>query len=111
MKKLTKITWMVCWLLAAMTGFAQTGAPGKDSINNLVLAPGYTTTEWSAVPAYIKSGTGKQALILVPGMGFDGSVFADFMKANQKKYMMYAITIPGYGNTKAPPMPVTDTSY
>ena len=50
-------------------------------------------------------------MILVPGIGFDASIFSDFMAANINKYTMYAVTAPGYGETNAPPMPATDTSY
>lgn len=90
--------------------YSQTGT--KDSVvNNLVHRPEYKTSEWGSVPEYIKAGKGKQALILIPGIGFDASVFTDFMKANKNNYTMYAITIPGYGNTKAPPMPDTSISY
>ncbi|MEJ0033367.1 MAG: hypothetical protein WDO15_24870 [Bacteroidota bacterium] len=47
----------------------------------------------------------KPALILIPGIGFDSSVFSDFVERNKKSYTMYTVTIPGYGNTAAPAMP------
>lgn len=50
-------------------------------------------------------------MILVPGLGFDARVFEDFMKANENEFTMYAITIPGFGTTHAPPMPDTSVSY
>ncbi len=82
-----------------------------SSINNLVLPAGYTTSGYGAMPAYIKAGQGSQTLVLIPGLGFDASVFSDFMEANKKNYTMYAITIAGYGNSKAAPMPPPGTSY
>lgn len=81
------------------------------TINNLVLPEGYVSNEPEAIPYYIKVGKGKQAMILIPGLGFDAAVFSDFMEANKNDYTMYAITIPGYGKTKAPPMPAKGTSY
>jgi pimeloyl-ACP methyl ester carboxylesterase len=76
-----------------------------------VLSPGYETSTYGSIPQFIKSGSGRKTLILIPGMGFDASVFNDFMLANGSRYLIYAITIPGYGKTMAPPMPLTDTSY
>jgi pimeloyl-ACP methyl ester carboxylesterase len=38
-------------------------------------------------------------------MGFNASVFSDFVKRNRKNYTMYSVTIPGYGDTSAPAMP------
>ncbi|MBI5856581.1 MAG: alpha/beta hydrolase [Sphingobacteriales bacterium] len=91
---------------------AQTQNSGQDSlINNLVLPKGYVTSEYGSVPEYIKAGKGKQTMILIPGYGFDASVFKDFMEANKRSYTMYTITIPGFGNTTAPPMPDTSISY
>ena len=102
----------VCFLLCCLVGLGQSKSKGPDSaINNLVHTTGYKTSEYGAIPEYLKAGKGKKTLILIPGLGFDASVFSDFIKANKKNFTMYAITIPGYGKTKAPPMPVTDSSY
>ncbi|HET9056956.1 MAG TPA: alpha/beta hydrolase [Chitinophagaceae bacterium] len=107
-----KIIQFSFFLLIGISGFTQVPQNGQDStINNLVHAPGYKTSELGAIPQYVKTGKGKKTLILVPGLGFDASVFKDFMEANKKVYTMYAITIPGNGNTAAPPMPDSGTSY
>lgn len=96
-------------LIIFTKSFSQTPEP---VINNLVHTPGYKTGEWGAIPQYIKAGKGKQTLILIPGWGFNASVFKDFMDANKANYTMYAVTIPGFGNTSAPAMPTgKDTSY
>jgi pimeloyl-ACP methyl ester carboxylesterase len=96
-------------LLAFAKGFSQTPKP---AVNNLVHTPGYKTAEWGTTPQYIKAGKGKKTLVLIPGWGFDASVYKDFMEANKKEYTMYAVTIPGFGNTNAPAMPTgKDTSY
>lgn len=72
---------------------------------------GYATSVLGDIPHYTKTGNGLQSIILIPGLGFDASVFKDFIEANKTKYTIYAITIPGMGNTKAPPMPDTSISY
>jgi pimeloyl-ACP methyl ester carboxylesterase len=106
-----KLTY--CFVLfSAAIAFAQMPNRAIDtSINNLVHVAGYNTSEWGAIPQYIKTGSGKKNLILIPGLGLDAAIFNDFMAANKKKYTMYAITIPGYGETNAPPMPKLGTSY
>ena len=91
---------------------AQSFSPRIDSsVNNLILQSGYVTGEYGAIPEYVKAGKGRQAMILIPGLGFDASVFSDFIEANKNDYTMFAITIPGYGKTKAPPLPAEGTSY
>lgn len=100
------------FLFHQQVSLAQAIITSTDStINNLVHSSGYKTSQYGAIPQFIKKGNGKQAIILIPGLGFDATVFNDFMEANKKNYTMYAITIPGYGNTAAPPMPAVDTSY
>lgn len=95
-----------------LSGFAQSNPPAQDSTgNNLIHLTGYKTGKYGALPQYVKAGKGNPTLILIPGWGFDASVFKDFMDANKNNYTMYAITIPGYGKTQAPPMPDANTSY
>jgi pimeloyl-ACP methyl ester carboxylesterase len=85
--------------------------PSDTSINNLIHIPGYKTSVLGAIPEYVKRGEGEKSLILIPGWGFDASVFSDFINSNINNYKMYAITIPGFGKTSAPPMPDTTVSY
>jgi pimeloyl-ACP methyl ester carboxylesterase len=82
-----------------------------STVNNLVHLPGYTPAAYGVIPEFIKSGSGKKTLILIPGWGFDATVFTDFIKANGTNYTMYVINIPGFGKTHAPAMPDTGTSY
>jgi len=93
--------------------FAQSSGSGGDTtnINNFVLPPDYKCSTLGEIPDYTKSGHGKKTLVLIPGLGFDKSVFDDFVKDYQKEYKIYAITIPGYGNTQAPPLPPEGTSF
>lgn len=106
MKKLISI-------LLLLTSFAPSFSQGAQdtTLNNLVLPLGYPTTEPGAIPHFTKSGKGKNAMILIPGWGFDGSVFDDFVKTNKKAFAMYTITIPGFGNTPCPPLPKDGTSF
>ena len=84
----------------------------KDTIaNNLVHTPNYITSVLGSIPKFTKSGKAKETLILIPGWGFDASIFNDFMEVNKKNYTMYAITVPGYGDTPAPQMPEAGSSY
>lgn len=106
------IIQIIIVMLCYTVGFTQPkNTPPDTTINNLVHTPGYKTGEYGSIPEYIKAGNGARTLILIPGWGFDGSVFQDFMDANKASYTMYAITIPGFGKTMAPPMPPEGTSY
>lgn len=102
--------FLLTFLALSAPAFAQTSTDSILSDNNLVHPPGYSTAEWGSLP-YQKFGTGKQTLLLLPGWGFDGSVFQDFVKNNLSEYTMYLLTLPGYGATKAYPMPPEGTSY
>lgn len=82
-----------------------------DSLpDNLVHSPGYRTSEWGSLPCQ-KSGSGPQTLLILPGWGFDGSIFRDFIEDHQSEYTMYLLTLPGYGAARAYPMPPEGTSY
>lgn len=107
-----KTKYLLTILLAAsIAGFVQGQSSPDTTINNLVHPPGYSTTSWGAIPAYYKSGKGKKTLIIIPGLGFDGSIFKDFVKSNRTRYTMYVVTLPGFGRSQAPPMPKPGASY
>lgn len=98
-------------LISLFIGFIVKAQTSDSTINNLIHNENYKPSELNSIPKYVKVGKGKQNLILIPGIGFDASVFSDFMNANKHKYTMYAITIAGFGNTTAPAMPPEGTSY
>ncbi len=98
-------------LFVAQIVFSQTQSQQDSTTNNLVHEVGYKTSEYGAIPEYTKAGTGSHTLILIPGLGFDASVFKDFIEANKNRFTMYAITIPGFGITTAAPMPDSNVSY
>ena len=104
---------LICFILASVTsGCSQSNSEtGASTVNNLIHKTGYLTCELGSIPEFVKYGKGKHTLLLIPGLGFNATVFDDFIKINNNNFKMYAITIPGYGNTKAPPMPDAGTSY
>jgi len=106
---------LLCVIGGALLAFhltPQTTSAAPDPvIDNLVLPHDYKTSDYGAIPYYVKSGDGSQTIILIPGLGFDESVFANFAAANQKRYATYRITVPGFGKTSAPPMPKEGTSF
>jgi pimeloyl-ACP methyl ester carboxylesterase len=99
-------------LFFAGTLCAQSGAMQQDStLNNLVHAPGYRTSSLGTVPEVVRRGNGPVDLLLIPGWGFGAEVFESFMRANEARYRMVAVTLPGFAGTAAPPMPPPGTSY
>ena len=105
------IIWLLVIAVGCLTGFAQSNSVAKDSINNLILPKGYKTSIIGEVPRYQKVGKGRQALILIPGIGFNETVFNDFVTAFKNNYVLYSITVAGFGKTSAPPTPAPETSF
>jgi pimeloyl-ACP methyl ester carboxylesterase len=99
------------FLCSVNSARAQENSDPPVGINNLVLPAGYPVSEYAAIPAYTKTGSGSRDLILIPGLGFDASIFDDFVNENKERFTIYAITVPGFGNTHAPAMPLRDSSY
>lgn len=87
--------------------------PGSmdTTVNNLIFPSGYRTVELGSIPEYKKIGKGKQAMVIIPGWGFEASDFDDFAEVNKKNYTLYIITIPGMGSTKSQPAPKPEVSY
>ena len=97
---------------AAATLRAQSGATQQDStLDNLAHAPGYRTSNLGTITDVVRRGNGPVDLVLIPGWGLGAEVFASFMRANESRYRMVAVTLPGFGGTRAPPMPPVGTSY
>jgi len=82
-----------------------------STLNNLVDPPGYTTGKPGVLGDVIRAGNGTQDMILIPGLGFGGSVFREFMETYAARYRMHAVTLPGFGGTAAPPLPPEGTSF
>jgi len=110
----------VCALLFLILAFPDIGLSQQtcvrimkqdSTLNNLVDPPGYMTSEPGIVGNVIRGGTGSTPMILIAGAGFGGDVFQEFMDAHASDYRMFAVTIPGFGGTAAPPSPKEGTSF
>ncbi len=103
-----KAIWMVALIGRTFIGYPQGTQP---SLDNLVHTNNYQPGVWGALGEVKKSGSGSQDVILLPGWGFDGTIFKDFITRHEKDYRMFTVTFPGFGDTKAPPMPKEPESY
>ena len=81
------------------------------SRNNLALPKDYQTLPDNRPPAVAKTGQGKQALILVPGMYSGNNSFQTFITQNQSRYKIFLLTPPGLNGTPARAAPVAGTSF
>lgn len=54
-----------------------------------------------------KLGTGPVPLVLIADYGTDWTLYREFMERNADRYTMYAVTMPGFGNSAAPPRSAT----
>jgi pimeloyl-ACP methyl ester carboxylesterase len=81
------------------------------ALNNLVDPPGSETAAPGTLGGVLREGTGERTMILVPGLGFGGGVFTEFMAAHAADYRMLAVTLPGFGGTAAPASPPETTSF
>ncbi|MBI4418740.1 MAG: alpha/beta hydrolase [Ignavibacteriales bacterium] len=81
------------------------------SLNNLVDPPGNKAADIGSLGNVIKSGKGTQPMILIPGIGFSGNIYKEFMASIENDFRMYAVTLPGFGGTPAPPGPGEETSF
>jgi pimeloyl-ACP methyl ester carboxylesterase len=98
-------------LLAASWSYAQPVMVQDSTLNNLVHAPDYVTSAPGSLGAVVERGTGPVPMVLVSGFGLGASAFEGFMSRNAARYRMYAVTLPGFEGTAAPPMPPPGTSY
>jgi len=98
-------------LLAASPALAQSGAPQDSTLDNLVHAKDYVTSEPGTLGAVVGRGTGHVDVVLISGFGVGASVFEGFMRRNANRYHMFAVTLPGFEGTPATPMPAPGTSY
>ncbi|HKQ79638.1 MAG TPA: DUF2911 domain-containing protein [Blastocatellia bacterium] len=69
-------------------------------------APG-GSTPLGNLGAVEKRGRGPIPLILIADLRTDWSLYRNFMDRNAERYTMYAVTLPGFGGTPAPPRPET----
>ncbi len=82
-----------------------------ETLDNLVDPPGYQTAPLGTLGGFKSLGTGSQAMIMIPGLGFGGEVFDELMQRWQDSYRMTAVTLPGFGGTAAPPCSAKEVSF
>lgn len=82
-----------------------------STLDNLSDPPGYETAPLGSLGAVVKRGHGPRAMVLIAGLGFGGDVFEPLLERWSDHYTMYAVTIPGFGGTAAPPVPPAGTSF
>lgn len=103
---------LVSLLSLSLPLVAQTRLMAQDpSLNNLAHPAGYEVGAPASLGGVRTVGTGPRHMILIPGLGFGGDVFDDFMARHGDKFTMKAITLAGFGGTAAPAMPPPGTSY
>jgi pimeloyl-ACP methyl ester carboxylesterase len=82
-----------------------------QSLHRLVNDPGAKapgdSTPLGNLGAVEKRGRGPIPMILIADIRTDWSLYRNFMDRNAERYTMYAVTLPGYGGTPAPPRPET----
>jgi pimeloyl-ACP methyl ester carboxylesterase len=71
------------------------------SRNNLNLPKDYRTLPDKTAPVITKRGSGKQTLILVPGMYSGNKSFDGFVARNESQYKFFLVTPPGINGTPA----------
>ncbi|WP_298759654.1 alpha/beta hydrolase [uncultured Psychroserpens sp.] len=107
MKIFTTLITSMCFLIHA---YGQSKVQ-DSTLNNLILPNNYLTTKLGMLGDVKKTGTGDEDVILLAGWGFGANIFDDFVSKNSNKYTMYAVTFPGFSETKPYPIPKTGTSY
>lgn len=69
-------------------------------------ANGQEILQTEKLPEVVIKGTGDINLILLPCMSCRWNEWEEFMDRNAEKYKMFAVTIPGYGGTPVPDLPM-----
>lgn len=93
---------------AALTNFGRnTGATVHRLVTGANSKPVEGNTPLGQLGRVEKHGRGPVPLILLADIRTDGSLYQRFIERNAERYTMYAVTLPGYGGTPAPPKPVT----
>jgi pimeloyl-ACP methyl ester carboxylesterase len=65
----------------------------------------YPSTPLGQLAEVVQIGNGPVPLILIPEYRKNWMVYKEFMEMNKDKFTMYAVTLPGYNNTKPYPLP------
>lgn len=103
---------LVCLLVPFAHLGGQTPSMAQDpALDNLRHPPGTSTTPEGTFGKVDKVGDGPRSMILIPGLGFGGGIWAEFMARHRTDYTMYAVTLPGFGETAPLPMPPGEARF
>jgi pimeloyl-ACP methyl ester carboxylesterase len=91
---------------------AQTRLMAQDpALDNLNHPPNTPTVPLGSLGNVRKIGSGSRTLVLIPGLGFGGSIWTEFMERHAADFTMYAVTLPGFGETPPLPMPPAGSRF
>ena len=95
---------LIVFLPAALIGQIRSRIQ-DPTLDNLHHPPGVTTTTLGTLGHVRKVGEGRRTMLLIPGLGFGDDIWTEFMERYRTDYTMFAITLPGFGDTPPLPMP------
>jgi pimeloyl-ACP methyl ester carboxylesterase len=102
----------VLLILAPAPLAGQTRSMAQDpALNNFRLPPNVETGAIGTLGRVRKIGTGPRTMLLIPGLGFGDAIWTEFMERRRSDYTMYAITLPGFGDTPPLPMPAEGSRF
>lgn len=70
------------------------------------LAPQFSQAGDAVLPEVEKIGQGDTTLLIIPCMSCRWKSWETFMQRNSDRYTMYAVTLPGFGGTARPDLPL-----
>lgn len=99
-------------LFIAIGATSQTRSMKQDpALNNLRLPEGTKTVPDGTLGKVTKIGTGPKKVLLIPGLGFGAEIWDEFADRFKTRFTMYAVTLPGFGDTPPLAMPPESTNY
>jgi pimeloyl-ACP methyl ester carboxylesterase len=104
MVRTARIVWLLLLVSAAAGRAAAQDAPPQAPPT---AAPPSSRIETPVTPfGHVEQhGEGPIPMVLIPGLVTDWTIYRGFMERNAARYTMFAVTLPGFGGTEAPPDP------
>jgi pimeloyl-ACP methyl ester carboxylesterase len=91
---------------------AQTRSMAQDpTLDNLRHPPSVATAALDSLGRVRKVGEGPRPMLLIPGLGFGDGIWTEFMERHRTDYTMYAVTLPGFGDTPPLAMPPSGSRF
>jgi pimeloyl-ACP methyl ester carboxylesterase len=91
---------------------SQTRTMAQDpALDNLRHPSGLATAAPDSLGRVRKVGEGPRAMVLIPGLGFGDGIWTEFMERRRSDYTMYAVTLPGFGDTPPLAMPPAGSRF